>query len=281
MPVSSPLTRPFLARKLLIALPLLVAVPAAFPQSLSPQESQKLIAVAEKVELESDRTDHSAYIYHSHDVTPDHDTVSIVVETPQGGLRLKVEDHGRPLSPAEHNAEVQRIKTFLGDPSAQAKARRDAAHDDEQAEQMLKLLPTAFLWTFVRQDGDLTTLAFRPDPRFQPDSIEAHVLSAMGGEVVVNRAQNRIHAIRGKLLNDVKIGFGLLGRLKQGGTFEVERREIAPHHWQMVSSRVHIEGHALLFKTIGEQDDETHTEFKPSPYQTLDQAWKYLQQQGQ
>jgi hypothetical protein len=262
-------------------LPLVTGTHGAFCQSLTPQESQRLVAAAEKVELESDRTDHSAYIYRSHDVTPDHDTVSLVVETPQGTLRLKVEDHGSPLNPSERRAEEQRIQNFIGDRAAQAKARKDAAHDDEQAEQMLKLLPTAFLWTFVRQDGDLTTLAFRPDPNFQPQSIEARVLSAMGGQVVINRAQNRIHTIRGSLLADVKIGYGILGRLKQGGTFEVERREIAPHHWQMVSSRVHIEGHALLFKTIGEQDDETHADFKPSPYQTVEQAWRYLQQQTQ
>jgi hypothetical protein len=203
----------------------------------------------------------------------------LLVETPQGALKRKLEDHGRPLSPAERQADDQHIEAFLRDPGAQAKARKDANHDDDQATEMLKLLPKAFLWTVIGEQGDQITLGFKPDPAFQPRSLEAKVLAAMGGQVVIDRAQNRIATIRGSLLSDVKFGFGILGRLQQGGTFEVERREVAPHHWQMTASRVHIAGHALLFKTIGAEEDETHTDFKPSPYQTLEQAWAYLKQQ--
>jgi Tfp pilus assembly protein PilN len=251
------------------------------PASLRAQnpDAKALVTEAERVELQADHVDHSAYVYLDHDVTPDQDTLSLLVETPQGSLKRKLEDHGHPLTREQRQQDDQRIETFLADPAAQQRAKRDSAHDDDQAEQMLKLLPTAFLWTFVKQEGDLATLAFRPDPNFEPRTLEARVLSAMGGQVVVDRSQNRIYAIRGSLLADVKFGFGILGRLQQGGTFEVERREIAPHHWQMVSSRVHITGHALLFKTIGQQEDDTHTDFKPSPCQTLQQAWEYLKHQ--
>jgi hypothetical protein len=90
--------------------------------------------------------------------------------------------------------------------------------------------------------------------------------------MTVSRNGNRISTLKGRLASDVKIGFGLLGKLNEGGTFQVERREIVPGRWQITETHVHIGGHALLFKTIGQQEDEVKTEWKPSPAQTLQQA---------
>jgi predicted metalloprotease with PDZ domain len=43
--------------------------------------------------------------------------------------------------------------------------------------------------------------------------------------------------------------------------------------WQIVETHVHIEGKALFFKTIGEQQDEVQTEFTQVPAgTTLEQA---------
>ena len=95
----------------------------------------------------------------------------------------------------------------------------------------------------------------------------------MAGTLVVNKAQKRIETISGKLTQDITIGWGLLGRLHEGGTFRVERREVAPELWQIVETHVHIEGKALFFKTIGEQQDEIQTEFTQVPDgTTLEQA---------
>ena len=71
----------------------------------------------------------------------------------------------------------------------------------------------------------------------------------------------------------VKFGFGILGRMKKGGTFDVERRELMPGIWQITESHVHIEGKAMLFKSIGEEDDEVKSEFRRVPEATtLEQA---------
>ena len=95
----------------------------------------------------------------------------------------------------------------------------------------------------------------------------------MAGELVVDKGQNRIVTISGKLTQDVPIGWGLLGRLRQGGTFRVERREVAPGLWQITETHVHIEGKVLFFKNIGQQQDEVQTEFTQVPHgTTLEQA---------
>ena len=73
--------------------------------------------------------------------------------------------------------------------------------------------------------------------------------------------------------SDVTIGFGLLARIKQGSTFDVERRQVSPAYWEITETHVHISGHALFFKTIGEQEDEVKTEFTLVPLgTTLEQA---------
>ena len=55
-----------------------------------------------------------------------------------------------------------------------------------------------------------------------------------------------------------------------------ERREISPHIWQITESRVHIGGRALLFKNIGQQEDEIKSDWKPSTAKTLEEAAKQL-----
>ncbi len=240
------------------------------------QEPKTIVASAVQTELAADKNDHSAYMYLDHDVTPDHDTLFYTVETPQGILKKKMEDHNRPLTPEERKADDVRIQALLNDPAAQAKARNNSSHDDNQAEQMLRLLPQAYIWTVASEEGNMLTLNFKPDPNFSSSGFEAKVLAAMGGQITIARRENRIASIKGTLLDDVTFGFGILGRLRKGGSFEVVRKEVVPGHWQMTESRVHINGHALFFKTIGSDEDETRTDFKPSPAKTLQQADQIL-----
>jgi hypothetical protein len=257
----------------------LLTVPILIPSFLLAQEggsAKAIVAKAVQTELNADHTDHAAFQYRDHDVTADHDTVFEVIETPQGSLKRKLSDHGVALSSEQRHVDDLRIHAFVHDPSLQQKQKKDSVHDDQQAESMLKLLPVAFLWTIRSATGSEVTLDFKPDPEFHAPSMEAKVLSAMSGEIVVARPSNRIRHLRGKLTDDVKLGYGLLGRLKAGGTFNVERREVAPGHWQITESHVHMDGRALLFKTIGEQEDETKTDFKLSPSETLEEASNVL-----
>ena len=212
-------------------------------------------------------------MYRDHDVAPDHDNVVLTIETPVGDLHRKIEDHGKPLTPEARAIEDARIQKLLQDPAQQKKLRKDTDHDNDQAEQLLKLLPNAFLWSITEENGDLITLDFKRNPNFEAPNMEARVFASMEGQIVVARGDNRIRTIRGRMMEDVKILGGMLGGLHKGGTFDVERREVAPHHWQVVELHVHITG-KVFFATIGSQEDEWKTDFKPSSAQSLQQAWE-------
>jgi hypothetical protein len=236
------------------------------------KDAKEIVQAAMQSELAADKNDHTRWRYR--DAKKDGtDTVSIVVETDQGSVKRVIMKNGQPLTEAEARVEDERVQRFIHDPEKLAKQKRDGAQDGKNAEELLHMLPDAFTWKMVSEDAQRYTLHFDPNPSFNPPNMQGRVLGTMAGTLVVNKSQHRIETISGKLTQDVTIGWGLLGRLREGGTFRVERREVAPGLWQIVETHVHIEGKALFFKTIGEQQDEVQTEFTQVPAgTTLEQA---------
>jgi hypothetical protein len=244
-------------------------LPLGAQDARSPKE---IIQTAVKTELAADRDDHTRWRYQ--DERKDNpDKISIVVQTDYGSVERLISRGGQPLSEAEARAEDQRVQSFIHDPEKLAKQKRDAAQDGKNAAELLRMLPDAFNWKVQSEDAEKITLHFQPNPGFSPPDMQSRVLGEMTGDLVVDKEQNRIETISGRLVQDVTIGWGLLGRLHEGGTFRVERRQIGPKLWQITETHVHIEGRALLFKNIGQQQDEVETDFTPVPAgTTLEQA---------
>jgi hypothetical protein len=236
------------------------------------KDAKEIVRTAMQAELTADLNDNTRWRYRDaqRDGT---ETVSIVVETAQGSVKRVISKGGQPLNAAEAAAEDERVQRFIHDPEKLAKQRRDGAQDGKNAEELLRMLPEAFLWKAQSEDAQKITLHFEPNPNFSPPDMQGRVLGRMAGELVVDKKQNRIMTISGKLTEDVTIGWGLLGRLHEGGTFRVERREVAPGLWQITETHVNIVGRALFFKNIGQQQDEVQTEFTQVPEgTTLEQA---------
>jgi hypothetical protein len=216
-------------------------------------------------------------MYRDDNKVPDAHTVKLVIQTSQGDLSKAIEKNGHPLTPQEQKEDEQKIDTFVNDASVREKQKRDHAQDAEKSSALTKLLPDAFLWTVTGRKGEETTLHFEPDPKFDPPTYEARVFAAMEGVMVVNTEQKRIKQLKGALTRDVNFGYGLLGKLEKGGTFEIERTEVAPGVWDITTTHIHIQGHALIFKSIGEQQDEVTSHYHPTPPSlTLAQAAKML-----
>jgi hypothetical protein len=249
--------------------------------STAQPEGSDPAAVAEvrqavSAELQANQTDKSIWTYRETNISSDKNAVYTSIETQEGTLRRLIELNGHPLSPQATATETHRIQNYVNDPSAQAKARKAAQHDGAQAEELLKMLPEAFLWTREADNGDLETLNFRPNPNFDPPDMQSRVMGVMAGQLIISKDGHRIHTLRGKLTQDILIGFGILGKLDRGGTFDVERRVVGDGLWQITETHVHIGGHALLFHTIGQQEDDVKTDWKPSTAHTLQEAQRQL-----
>ena len=226
------------------------------------EDAQQFVQRAVQTELAKDRDDHSHWIYFETDRKDGNNIKQWVAETRDGSLHRVMEMNGQPVPEPEQR---RRMDAYLGDPSARSKRRKSEQHDDQQATELLNLLPQAFLWTKQGTKGNLTLLHFKPNPNFRPPDMEARVFAAMEGDMAVDTTQLRIASLKGHLIHDVKIFGGLLGSLNAGGTFDVERRETGNQIWQITETHVHIQGHVLIFKTISEQEDDVKTEFKQLP----------------
>jgi hypothetical protein len=223
------------------------------------QDAKQIVQQAVATELAANDTDHTHWLYFEVDRKPKSTVKQWVAETEKGYLCRAVEENGRKLSTAE---QQQRMDHFGRDSEAQVKQRKAAQEDERQATELLKLLPEAFEWTRTGTQGTDTTLHFKPRASFHAPNREARVFAAMEGDMAVDQNQHRIVSLQGRLIHDVKFGGGFLGSLEAGGSFQVERREVGDGHWQITETHVHIQGHALLFKSISEQEDDVKSKFR-------------------
>jgi len=223
------------------------------------ETDQQFVEQAVRTELAADAADHTHWLYYEVDRTPTNTVKQWVAQTSIGDLKRVLQQNGRDLSIDQQRS---RIESFIDNPATQQKQHKSGQQDDRQAAQMLRLLPQAFLWSRTGEQDGNTTLHFKPNPQFDPPTWASRVFAAMEGDMTVNDAQHRIVSIKGRMIRDVKFWGGLLGDIRAGGTFEVERREIGGGEWQITDTHVHIQGRALLFKSISDQEDDDKTHFK-------------------
>jgi hypothetical protein len=234
------------------------------------QAPRDFVRQAVQTELAASRDDHSHWLYFEIDRQPSKAVKQWVAESKAGSVNRVVERNGQSIPESQQRQEMS---AYIQDAREQARRRKSGQHDDEQAAELLRILPDAFVWTDSGQKGNDIHPHFRPDPKFRPPNFEARVFAGMEGDMAIDREQHRIVSLKGRLVHDVKIGFGLLGELKEGGTFDVERRELSPHVWEITETHVHIQGHALIFKTISEEEDDVKTHFQQiASTTTLQQA---------
>lgn len=228
------------------------------------QDAKQMVQQAVQTELAADASDHSHWLYYEVDRKPGANVRQWVAETTIGDLKRLIEKNGLIFSKADQRKD---INNYLGDSGAQEKQLKADRHDDQQASQMLKMLPQAFLWTKTGVQGNSTILRFKPNPQFDSPTWQARVFAAMAGEMAVDNSQHRIVSLKGRMIHDVKFWRGVLGVLHSGGSFDVERRQVGSGEWWITETHVHIEGHALIFKSISEQEDDVKSKFKELPAQ--------------
>jgi hypothetical protein len=241
------------------------------------QTPQQIIQQVVDTERTENKNDHSQWIYLDHSVKPKEQLLRWVATTSNADVDRVLAKDGRELPKPEQQTEIQK---FLHDPHAQKKQMAESAHDYQQVDDLLRLLPDGFSWTLVNATPEETTLHFVPNPNFKPPTHEARVFAAATGDLVADNRQHRIRSVHGTLVHDVTFGGGLLGRLKQGGSFAIEQQQVAPSLWQLTLIHIHLDGSALLFKSISFQEDDDRSRFTPEQNSvTLDQAARAVMHQ--
>jgi hypothetical protein len=266
---------------------ILVTIILLGSNAVSQSDSQRLGMAANELvrsvvanELKSQDVDRGHWMYRLEKEESGRKQVQEILETNNGSLTRLLSIDSRPLDAKQQQRESQRMQRLVSHPEEQRKLQQASNKKAEQGARLFRILPDEFVFGYARRQGDLLTLTFRPNPNFQPSSIEARVFHCMEGEMTVDTKQERLAEINGHLMEDVKFGGGLLGHLDKGGQFQVRQAEVAPGHWEMTVLSVDMKGKALLLKTIGAHETENHSNFHRVPdVLTLAEATDMLNRQ--
>jgi hypothetical protein len=185
-----------------------------------------------------------------------------VVETTMGKVRLLLAEDGKPLSAERQAAERARLADIAAHPEAFQRRAQVLNNDEQHAEQMLALLHKAFLFDEPRTEGGDVKIAYRPDPAYQPKTTEEKVLHAMSGAVLVDERTMQLHRIEGKIPADVSLGYGILGTVHAGSSFNTTHEMEPGGEWKDALVNTAIDGKAMLFKEIGKNEHVVHSEYK-------------------
>lgn len=224
-------------------------------------------------EVQAEKHDNSYWMFRLHQTQSGSTKTEEVIETPHGWVRRLLATNDKPLSAQERAKDDARLHKLLTDRGEQRKNQEATRNDVRQAQELLQMLPDAFLYTYAGRSGDVLKLNFRPNPKFHPKSRQAAVFHDMVGSLWLDVRQQRLAGIQGRLNRKVKFAGGLLGHLDKGGTFDVKQTQIAPGIWDVTYMNVQMNGKALLFKTIAVQEKDIRTDYwRVSSNLTLAQA---------
>lgn len=187
------------------------------------------------------------------------------VETVSGPVYRVLTRQGKPLDPAAQKKETDRLNNLAHSSSEQARMKQDYAAEEQHVEHLIAAMPEAFLYEYDGASEGSVRLTFRPNPAYNPSTYEGRVYHALSGEVWIQTQFKRLLKIDARITTQIDFGFGLLGKIEKGGTFQVERKQVSPDRWKTSLVDVHISGHIILFKSISKDEHELRSDFKPMP----------------
>jgi hypothetical protein len=251
---------------------LTIAAALALPPSLPSQTANELIGDACYNELQQ-REGKTLWSYVAERRVNNHVFREQVIETVDGPVRHLLSMDGQPPTSAQMKEEDDRHQELLKNPSGRRAVRKQRDDDEKTMQELLRIVPDAFVFEDQGNEGESERIAFHPNPGFKPKTYEQRVLHALDGIVFIDLHEKRIARISGSLGTRVKFGYGLIGHVEQGGATEITRVHLSPGVWKTSVERIDIDGRIVMFKTINKHQDESRTGFEPvAPDTTFAQA---------
>ena len=90
------------------------------------------------------------------------------------------------------------------------------------------------------------------------------MLTAMAGTLTIDTTHQRVVRLEGHLLQDVDIGWGILGRLDKGGWITIDQAEVGGGIWRLTRFQMVMSGR-VFFKTRSFETIEEESRFAPVP----------------
>ena len=262
-----------------------IAVPA-HGQSASDDtvDTVALVRDATWNELHSSTTERHPFRFRLRKADEKGSTTKEIIQTRDGDVAHLIAVNDKPLTPETQQRETERLNNLLAHPELQANRQKKEKADSDRGDEMVRLLPDAFLYTnhgiVPGPNGPSYRLTFEPNPKFLPPDREAEVYHGMAGELWIDVAERRLTRLDGHLISDVNFGWGVIGRLYKGGTILVEQKDVGMHHWEQIHLRLDLNGKILMVKPLRIQTTEDAWDFHPVEKEmTYQDAIKLLQRE--
>ncbi len=258
-------------RTLLNLIPVSLAIAAtALGQNAPapPAQMPALVQTALDNELKASQDTSHPMRYRMRKSSPRLTTTKELIETQDGSVAMLVAVNDKPLTPADLEKEQGRLQSLLLNPGKQRHRKQSEGEDLARAMKVLRVLPTAFLYTDAGSVTIGTTtaqkFAFVPNPNFNPPDLETQALTALSGDLWIDPAQARVIRLEGRLQQDVDFGWGILGRLSKGGWIIIDQAEVSEGIWRVVKFQMQMTGR-LLIRTRTFDTTEEQTQYVPVP----------------
>jgi hypothetical protein len=243
-----------------------------------PNDPNQYVREMVQHELEAEDKDHSHWRYHLHKEDDAGAYDRDVIETKEGSIARTVLINGQPLTVEQRSRDEERMKKLVGDPDERARREKRTKQDEEKYRELLKAIPDAFIFKYEGSEGNLLRISFTPNPHYSPPTRELTVYHSMAGSLWVDRPAMRLAIIEGRLMEDVRFGWGILGHLDKGGTFKVVQKNVGDNHWDAVSVDLNLQGRAIIFKTLNIRQKQVLSEYRRVPDNlTIAGAYEILQ----
>ena len=233
---------------------------------LTPAQAQVLVDLALASELRAAQDASHPMRYRLRKTSPRLTSTKELMETRDGEVARLIAINDKPLSAIDESGEEARLQELLSDPGKQR--RRKQAEDDDAARALnvLRALPSAFLYQDAGPGqgptGKVEKFTFRPNPAYSPLYLETEVLPAMAGEIWIDPVRLRVARLEGHLQQDVDFGWGILGRLNKGGWIVIEQADVGGSQWRTVRFQMQMSGR-VVFKARVFDTKEEQTNYAP------------------
>ncbi len=257
-----------LTRTLAATIALASALPLA-GQSPPPAEAAQAVVKQAVDHALADSAHRIPYVYRLDRKLPDRSEARVIVFTRDGLVARAVSVDGKPLTPEQRALDDQRLAKLLADPKEQQKRRAQQEKDAQRVSGMIRALPGAFLYehdgTESSSDGALLRLKFRPNPDFDPPSRETLVFKGMEGRIWIHADDRRLVRLEATLVEDVKLGWGLVATLHKGGHFRLVQSKVPGGRWETSQLKLDFTGRAFLFKSLKIKQEQSISNVRRVP----------------
>jgi hypothetical protein len=204
-----------------------------------------------------------------------------VIETADIPITHLLAVDGHAPTSAQLKEEEERHRSLLKNSDGQSAFKKEHDNDSQKMEEMLRIIPEAFIFQDQGKQRGLEKIAFHPNPEFKPKTYQQRVLHVLVGTAFIDLQDKQIARISASLAQRVEFGLGFLGRVDKGGTVNIARTRLAEGVWQVSMEKIDLSGRIAIFKSLNRRKDERRSDFKPvAPGTTVAQALDQLDKNG-